>query len=108
MRYRIAILVMVPLILVAAIPALADDLGVTYLNGTMKSIAENASGTLDTASIAALQFKVGPAQISIPYSAMTSYSYQEEMRFRLGGLATFGVSRMLACALRHLICFGWK
>ena len=108
MRYRIAVLVLVPLVLAGAIPALADDLGVTYLNGTMKSIAENASGTLDTTSTAALQLKANQTQIAIPYSAITTYDYKEENRFRLGVLATIGVSLLKARSKRHLINIGWK
>src|SRR3569833_3142831 len=108
MRYRIAVFVLVPLMLVAAIPVFADGLEVTYLNGTMKSISENASGTLDTTSTAALQLKANQTQIAIPYSAITMYEYKEENRFRLGVLATIGVSLLKARSKRHLISIGWK
>ena len=108
MRYRIAVFVLVPLMLVAAIPVFADGLEVTYLNGTMKSISENASGTLDTTSAAALQWRANQTQIAIPYSAITTYEYKEENRFRLGVLATIGVSLLKARSKRHLISIGWK
>ena len=108
MRYRIAVLGLLALILVTTIPVRADDLGVTYVNGTIKAITENASGAFDTASSVALQFQSGQVQIAIPYNSIKTYDYKEENRFRLGVLATIGVSLVKARSKRHLITIGWK
>lgn len=109
MRHRIAVLLAVAFAVAGAIPALAGEgLEVTYLNGTVKAIAENASAKLDTTAATALQLQAGQNQIAIPYSAVTTYEYHEENRFRLGVLATIGVSLVKARSKRHFLTIGWK
>lgn len=109
MRHRIAVLVAVALIVAGSIPALAaEGLEVTYLNGTVKAIAENASAKLDTTTSAALQLQAGQSQIAIPYSSVTTYEYREENRFRLGVLPTIAVTLLKARSKRHLVTIGWK
>ena len=108
MRHGFAVLVLASVVLIATVPAFADGVGVTYISGTLKSVAENANATLDMTSPAALQLQAGQTEIAIPYSAITTYDYKEENRFRLGVLATVGVSLLKARSKRHTVTIGWK
>ncbi|HEY1576412.1 MAG TPA: hypothetical protein VGF82_04985 [Terracidiphilus sp.] len=109
MRHRISVLLAVALVLAGALPALATEgLEVTYLNGTVKAIGENARATLDTTSSTSLKLLAGQSQVSIPYNAVTTYEYREENRFRLGVLPTIAVTLLKARSKRHLVTIGWK
>jgi hypothetical protein len=107
MRNWIAVLLGLALA-VAVVPALAGGLVVTYLNGTVKAVAENAPGTHDTTTTAALQLQRGQNQVAIPYGAVTTYEYHDENRFRLGILPAIAVGLLKARAKRHLVTIGWK
>jgi len=109
MRQKIAVLLAVVLALAGTLSAFAaDGLEVTYLNGTVKAITENAQATLETTSAEALQLQAGQSRVPIPYKEVTTYEYREENRFRLGVLPTIAVTLLKARSKRHFVTIGWK
>ena len=93
----------------ASMPAFGvDRMAVTYVNGTVKAAAEDASALLDTSSGEALRLQVGTAQASIPYGAVVAYEYNVENRFRLGALGTVAVGLLKARSKRHRVVLSWK
>lgn len=86
----------------------AQQPDVEYVNGTVKGLTEGAMGMVDMTSAEALEFHVGAGQFSIPYAEIRRVKCREENRFRLGVLATIGVSLVKARSKRHLVTIEWK
>ena len=106
MRKRIAAVLTLAL-LGTSFPAMAiDQPEVNYVNGTIKSVAENA-GTFDTTSQAVLELRFGPGQVSIPYAQIKSVAYREENRFRLGVLPAIAVGLLKARTKSHFVTIAW-
>jgi hypothetical protein len=80
---------------------------VQYVNGTVKGLAEVATGILDTTSERTVDFRAGSVQFSIPYAEILNVKCREENRFRLGVLATVGVGLLKARSKRHLVTVEW-
>ena len=90
----------------AAAPAEPPD--VEYVNGTVKGMAEGATGTVDMSSSQSLEFHAGSGQFSIPYAEITSVKCREENRFRLGVLPAIAVGLLKARSKRHFVTIEWK
>jgi hypothetical protein len=80
---------------------------VSYINGTVKAIPEDAAAALDTSSTAALELHAGSAMVPMPYGQVTSYEYRVENRFRLGALPAVAVGLLKARSKRHLLTIAW-
>jgi hypothetical protein len=96
------------MVMVTGMPALGmDGPEVQYLNGTAPGVKEGTMGTLDTTLPAALGFRAGGAEFSIPYAGVKFYRYREAKRFRLGVLPAIAVGLVKARAQRHVVTISW-
>lgn len=85
----------------------AEEVDVTYVSGTIQSVSAEATSKLDTTSASALELRAGASHVTIPYTAVTTYEYHEENRFRLGVLPAIAVGALKARMKRHLITITW-
>lgn len=91
----------------AETPSAGTPMDITYVSGTLKAVAENATGTFDTSAQSALNLHFGQEQVSIQYSQIKSCVYREENRFRLGVLATIAVGLLKARTKNHFVTITW-
>jgi hypothetical protein len=104
-KWVAALLLMVGLIGASAV--LAEEPDVEYVNGTVKGLKDGTTGAVDMSSPAALEFRAGSNQFSIPYDQIKHVKCREENRFRLGVLATIAVGLLKARSKRHFVVIEW-
>lgn len=77
--------VLIFLALLCSISALAvEDGQVRYVGGTAPGLSADSIGQLDTSSATALAFRYPGGDLVIPYAAMQSYQYTQEVAHHLG------------------------
>jgi hypothetical protein len=74
---------------------------VMYAGGTVPGLGVNTIGRLDTASDTALTFESVGSKLAIPYSAIESFEYSQEVTRHLGVLPAIAVGLVKQCQPRH-------
>ncbi len=96
-------------ILASGATALADPAqNVTYVRGTVQTLKEGTSGTMDKTSLTALAFQSGDGQIHIPFAQITSFRYKEESAIHVGVLGAIVVGLLRPWPKRHSVTIIWK
>jgi len=96
-------------ILASGASAYADPaLGVTYVRGTVQTVKEGTTGTIDKTSLTALAFQSGESQVLIPFAKITSFRYKEESAIHVGVLAAIVVGLLRAWPKRHSVTITWS
>jgi hypothetical protein len=91
------------LFLSISLPVLAiDDGQAMYAGGTIAGLHRGAIGRIDTSSKTALTFEYSGSQLSIPYSAMDSFQYSQEVKRHLGVLPAIAIGLIKQRQRRHL------
>jgi hypothetical protein len=79
-----------------------ENLDVLYAGGTLQSLPAGTVGRLDTTGNESLTFDSATGRFSIPYGAMDSYRYSEEVARHLGVLPAIGTGLLRHRQKRHL------
>lgn len=95
------IIVLVLLLLVSLTASALTDGQVMYASGTVPGFAANALGQLDIASDSALTFESAGKRLTIPYSAIESFEYSQEVTRHLGVLPAIAVGLIRKRQHRH-------
>ena len=91
------------LFLSISLPVLAiEDGQAMYAGGTIAGLHRGAMGRIDTSSKTALTFEYSGSQLSIPYSAMDSFQYSQEVKRHLGVLPAIAIGLIKQRQRRHL------
>jgi len=94
--------ILLGLLLLLALPAGAvAGRKVKYVGGTAPGLQSGVIGSLDTTSDTALIFEHAGSKLAIPYSAMQSFDYSEEVTHHLGVLPLILVSLFRMREHRH-------
>ena len=91
------------LFLSISLPLLAiEDGQAMYAGGTIAGLHRGAIGRIDTSSKTALTFEYSGSQLSIPYIAMDSFQYSQEVKRHLGVLPAIAIGLIKQRQRRHL------
>ena len=96
-----------------SIPAFADfswveGSDVRYVGGTASGIAPDAMGKLDLTSTTDLVFATSGAKVSIPYAAITNFSYSEEVAHHYGVVAATVIGLLKARRQQHFLHIAYR
>ena len=73
----------------------------TYVGGTVSGLSAGVIGRLDTASQTALAFEYSGTRLTIPYVAIDSFEYSQEVKRHLGVLPAIAVGLVRHRQRRH-------
>ena len=91
------------------LPALAiQDGQVMYTGGTVPGLSSGVVGRLDLASETALIFEYPGARLAIPYAAIDSFQYSEEVRRHLGVLPAIAVGLIKERQHQHFFRISYR
>ena len=91
------------LALALSLPALAvENEEVRYAGGSIAGAKVGAVGHLDLSSADNLTFESPGARLAIPYAAIESFDYSEEVKRHLGLLPALGVNLIRHREKRHM------
>jgi hypothetical protein len=89
-------------VLIFSLPALAvQDGQVMYTGGTVAGLNSGVVGRLDVTSETVLMFQYSGSQLAIPYAAIESYEYSQDVTHHLGVLPAIGVGLIKARQHQH-------
>src|SRR5512141_625128 len=89
-------------LLTIAVPVLAvEDGQVQYMGGTVPAVKVNAVGHLDLTSEVVMKFESSGGQFAIPYKAIESFEYSEQLTHHLGVLPAIAVGLSRTRKHRH-------
>lgn len=81
--------------------AAVEDNQVMYVGGTVSTVTPGSVGQLDLSSGTALSFQYLGGTIAIPYAAMQSYEYTQEVAHHLGVAPAIAVGLVRKRQRRH-------
>jgi len=94
--------VMMCLLLFVAMPTLGVENGIVmYVGGTVASLREGATGSLDTGSENELAFESAGIRLAIPFARIDSYEYSQQVAHHLGVLPAIGVGLLKKRQRKH-------
>ena len=96
-------------ILAVTLPALAvEGDGVKYLGGTVPGVKTGVVGRFATASESALIFEHSGGKLAIPYDAIASYQYSQEVARHLGVLPMIAAGLFRVRQRRHFVRISYR
>jgi hypothetical protein len=96
-------------VLICCLPALAvEDGQVMYTGGTVPGLNSGVIGRLDTASETALIFECPGSRLEIPYAAIDSFEYSEDVRRHLGVLPAIAVGLIKERQHQHFFRISYR
>lgn len=97
------------LLLTLTLPALGvEDGQVMYVGGSAPGVNAGIVGQLDTTSETALIFEYSGNKLAIPYSAVQSFEYSQEVTRHLGALPTVAVGMFKMQSHRHFFRISYR
>ena len=107
--WRLTVFVVAIAVAMTAVEAFGlEGQEVAYVAGTVPALKVGIVGTLDTTVAAALEFRSGTDQFSIPYARIISYQCREETRFHLGVLPAIAVGLVKKRTKVHFVDITWQ
>jgi hypothetical protein len=106
-------LLAVLLLFVCSVQAFADfswveGTDVRYVGGSATNIAPDVLGKLDVTSPAELIFATSSAKLSIPYAAITSFTYKEEVAHHYGVIGATLIGLLKARRQQHFLHIAYR
>jgi hypothetical protein len=96
-------------ILICCLPAVAvEDGQVMYTGGSVPGLNSGAVGRLDLSVEASLIFEHSGSRLAIPYAAIDSFEYSEEVTRHLGVLPAIGVGLIKARQHQHFFRISYR
>jgi hypothetical protein len=87
----------------SACSALVENSQAEYLGGTVPSIKTGAIGQFDLSSPSQLSFQSPAGSFSIPYAAITSYQFSQEVTHHLGVAPAIAVGLIKKRQRQHFL-----